>query len=172
MASEIRTKRLRLVPVAWADEDGLCALFSLGEVARYLSEETPSRVAVRDMIDASLDASSIASFWRVSVDGTAVLGLVGLWPPSTSALALRAIGWRSLELVIAFHPGAWGRGYAREALEAAVAHGLSDGVTFAILGAVAEPNQAAHALMRRSRFDVLGRVDGGKHPIIVYERAS
>jgi RimJ/RimL family protein N-acetyltransferase len=172
MASEISTARLRLVPVGRSDEDALGALFSHDDVARYLSEEVPSRAAIGDMIGLSLDASSIASFWRVSVDGSGVLGLVGLWPPSTSALALRAIGWRSLELVIAFHPSAWGRGYAREALEAAVAHGLSDGVTFAILGAVAEPNEAAHALMRRSRFDVLGRVAGAKHPITVYERAS
>jgi len=172
MASEIRTERLRLLPVTWADEDALCALFWHADVARYLSEERPSRAAIRDMIGASLDPSSVAAFWSVRRDDSALLGLSGVWPPSTSALALRNIGWRSLELVIALHPDAWGRGYAREAVEPVVAYGLADGVTFAILGAVAEPNAAAHKLMTQCRFQELGRVAGTVFPIVVYERAS
>lgn len=172
MASEIRTERLRLLPVTLADEDALCALFWHRDVSRYLSEETPTREAIHEMITASVSPSSVAAFWRVTIDGPEVLGLVGVWPPSTSALALRNIGWRSLELVIAFHPDAWGKGYAREAVEPAIAHALSDGVTFAVLGAVAEPNAAAHQLMRRCRFEQLGRVAGAKYSIIVYERAS
>jgi len=172
MAGEIRTERLRLSPVTHADEDALCALFWHPDVGRYLSEEMPTREAIREMIAASCDPSSVAAFWRVTREGAGLLGLVGVWPPSTSALALRNIGWRSLELVIAFHPDAWGRGYAREAIEPAVAHALSDGVTFAVLGAVAEPNAAAHKLMRWCRFEELGRVAGKVFPIVVYERAS
>lgn len=163
---------MQLLPVTSADETPLCELFWHADVGRYLSEEMPTRVAIREMIEASLSQSSVAAFWRVTIDGSRLLGLVGVWPPSTAALALRNIGWRSLELVIAFHPSAWGKGYAREAVEPAVAYALSDGVTFAVLGAVAAPNAAAHALMRRCRFEELGQVPGSAFPIVVYERAS
>jgi RimJ/RimL family protein N-acetyltransferase len=173
MIPEIGTERLRLLPVTPADEAAVCALFWLPQVCRYLSEDTPSREAVRDMIADSVDPHSVAAFWRVTHGGSGeLLGLVGVWPPSTSALALRNIGWRSLELVIAFHPQAWGKGYAREAVEPVVAQALADGVTFGILGAVAAPNVAAHALMVRCGFEVLGRFEGERHPIVVYERAS
>jgi RimJ/RimL family protein N-acetyltransferase len=171
MVREIRTERLSLLPVTIADEEALCALFWHPEVGRYLSLEPPPRSAIREMIDVSRCRSSIASFWRVTRDGSGLLGLVGVWPPSTSALALRAIGWRSLELVIAFHPEAWGKGFASEAVEPVVAHALSDGVTFAVLGAVAEPNRAGHTLMKRCRFEELGRVTCAPYPIVVYERA-
>ncbi|MGD9802164.1 MAG: GNAT family N-acetyltransferase [Hyphomicrobiaceae bacterium] len=172
MVSEIATERLRLMPVTPADEDALCALFWHPQVGRYLSEQVPTGGAIRQIIDATTDPSSIASFWRVATrDGTGLLGLVGVWRPSTSALALRPIGWRSLELVVAFHPDAWGKGLATEAVEPVIEHGLADGVTFAILGAVAEPNRPAHALMRRCRFAELGRVTGSAYPIVVYERA-
>jgi ribosomal-protein-alanine N-acetyltransferase len=171
MVSEIVTERLRLMPVTPADEDALCALFWHPQVGRYLSEDTPTDEAIRQIIDANADPSSVASFWRVTYDGSALVGLVGVWRPSTAALALRPIGWRSLELVVAFHPDAWGKGLASEAVEPVVAYGLSDGVTFAVLGAVAEPNRAAHALMTRCRFTPLGRVAGPVYPIIVYERA-
>ncbi|MGE0767544.1 MAG: GNAT family N-acetyltransferase [Hyphomicrobiaceae bacterium] len=171
MIGEIRTRRLRLSPVAASDEDALCDLFWRPEVVRYLSEQPPSRCAIRDMIRASLDTSSVASFWRITTDGSELLGLAGVWPPSTSALALRNIGWRSLELVIGLHPDAWGKGYAREAVGPVVSHALSDGVTFAVLGAVAEPNEAAHKLMRNCGFEELGRVAGAAYPIVVYERA-
>lgn len=172
MLPDIDTERLRLRPVGRGDEAVLCALFWHSDVVRYLSEETPARVAIREMIEASCDRSSVASFWTVSDGGPDVIGLVGVWPPSTAALALRNIGWRSLELVIAFHPDAWGKGYAREAVDPVVSHALADGVTFAVLGAVAEPNARAHKLMKSCRFEQLGRVAGPVFPIIVYERAS
>ncbi len=173
MVGEIRTRRLHLLPVTAADEESVCALFWHPDVGRYLSEEVPaSRLAIREMIEESRDPSAVSAFWSVTLDGQRKIGLVGVWPPTTSALALRNIGWRSLELVVAFHPDAWGRGYAREAVEPIVAHALADGVTFGVLGAVAEPNVAAHALMLSCGFEVLGRFAGERHPIIVYERAS
>jgi len=172
MIPKIKTERLRLLPVTRDDEGQICELFWHPEVSRYLSEDRPSRGAIREMIGDSLSEKSIAAFWRVTTGGAGMIGLVGVWPPSTSTLALRNIGWRSLEIVIAFHPSAWGNGYAREAAEPIIDYALADGVTFGVLGAVAEPNVAAHSLMRHCGFEVLGSFAGTSHPIIVYERAS
>ncbi len=87
-------------------------------------------------------------------------------------MRLRAIGWRSLELIVALDPGAWGQGFAAEAVNAVVGYASRDGVIFAVIAAVDEPNGRAHALMRRCAFQELGRVAGRRHPFIVYERAA
>ncbi len=172
MTGAIQTERLQLAPVATGDADAIWALLGLPEVRRYLCDDEPvPRATVAAWIDESVDPSSVTRYWRIAAAEDGLIGLVGLRPPSTATLALRAIGWRSRELVIALDPGHWGRGLAAEAVHPVVEHGLSDGVTFAILGAVDAPNLRSHRLMARCGFAELGRVAGPVHPIIVYERS-
>ena len=62
-------------------------------------------------------------------------------------------------------------GGVAEAVDAAVQHGLSDGVTFAIVSAVDAADARSHRLMARCGFAELGRIAGPVQPIIVYERS-
>jgi RimJ/RimL family protein N-acetyltransferase len=172
LADAIETRRLRLLPVAAGDVDAICVLLRLPEVRRHLGDgEHLSTATVTGWIADSLTPSSVARYWRIGTADSPTAGLIGLRPPATPTLALRAIGWRSLELVVALAPSHRGRGFAAEAVEAVVAEGLADGVTFAIIGAVDAPNESAHGLMARCGFAELGRIDGPSRTLIVYERS-
>lgn len=173
MTGLIQTRRLRLTPVAADDLDAIAGLLHLLEVRCFLCDgELVSKETVAGWIGESVSPSSVVRYWRIRTSDTQTAGLIGLRPPSAATLALRAIGWRSLELVVALNPSHWGRGLAAEAVDAVVAEGLSDGVTFAILGTVDTLNERSHRLMARCGFAELGRIDGPAHPLVVYERSS
>ena len=164
--------RVQITAVTSADADAICALLHHPDVRRYLCDDTliPREDVVRSIVE-SLDPSSLTRYWIiVTADGQRA-GLVGVRPPSTAAMRLRPIGWRSLELVVALDPAHWGRGYAREAIETVAEHAGRDGVTFALLAAVDMPNTRSHRLMQACDFAELGRVRGAVHELVVYERA-
>lgn len=168
----LRARGLALVPVAPGDEDHLCGLLWHPDVRRYLCDDVLlPREEVRQSIAESQDPSSGTSYWRIATVAGVFVGMVGLRPPSTASLALRAIGWRSRELIIALEPRCWGRGLANEAVAAMVVHAGRDGVTFALVASVDGPNDRSHRLMRRCGFEELGRAPGPAHPLVVYERA-
>lgn len=172
MTEVVQTRRLRLEPVTNADTDGLCALMSLPCVRRYLCDDCPvPRHVVEGWIGDSLDASSLTSYWRIATGAVRCIGLIGLRPSSPEILRLRAIGWRSLELVIALDPKFQGTGLATEAVEAIAELAGRHGITFALVAAVDVPNRRSHALMRRCGFHELGRASGAAHPLVIYERA-
>lgn len=163
---------VELVPVAADDEDWVCALLWQADVRRFLCDDLLlPREEVRASLAASLDPSSATDYWRVVDGGGAAVGLVGLLAPSLAANRLRPIGWRSRELLVALDSAAWGKGLASAAVDAVAAEAGVDGVTFALVACVDEPNLRSHALMRRCGFEELGRADGPKHPLVVYERA-
>jgi ribosomal-protein-alanine N-acetyltransferase len=171
MSGEIPTERLRLVPVTEDDEARLWELLALPEVRRYLCDDSVlPRASVAAMIGESLKPASITTLWRVATEGADCIGLVGLRPPSQGSLVLRAIGWRSLELVIALAPHFRGWGLATEAVDAVAAYAGQDGVTFALVGCVDQPDQRSHRLMRRCGFSELGRAAGLQRPLVIYER--
>ena len=169
--STIAAERLRLVPVTQADGTRVGELLQPAEVRRYFYDGSGlPRDVVATMIGESLSASSSSIYWRIAARETDFGGIIGLRPPSQASLALRAIGWRSLEMVIALDPRCWGRGLAGEAVEAVARYASQDGVTFALVGCVDEADERAHRLMRRCRFEFLGRAAGPRHQIAVYER--
>lgn len=172
MPQRLHTSRLTLVPVEAGDEDDLCALLWDADVRRYLCDDALlPREAVRGTIRESLDPASISAFWRIEEAGGDGVGLIGLRTPTEPMRRLRAIGWRSLELVVALAPAHWGRGLAAEAIEAVAIEAKADGVTFALLAGVDVPNARSHRLMRCCGFEELGRMQGTAHTIVVYERA-
>lgn len=171
MPQSILTPRLQLQPVATGDVEWMCMLLWLPEVRHYLCNDALLPIeAIREIIADSLDPSSITSVWRIETRGGDAIGLIGLRPPSTAALRLRAIGWRSLELLVALEPRVWSQGFASDAVDAVAADASRDGVTFALVASVDEPNLRSHTLMRRSGFQELGRARGPVHPMIIYER--
>jgi RimJ/RimL family protein N-acetyltransferase len=168
MQPTLATPRLKLVP-AVADDAGLIgSLLAMRDVDSSEVWRRPIQAVVED----HLDPASMTALWRLATEDDARAGLIGLATPSVAAGRLRAIGWRSLEMVVAIDPRHRRQGLASEAVDALVAHAVSDGVTFAVLAAVAAGNAAGHALMRRCRFEQLGRVAGSIQSVVVYERAG
>ncbi|HEX4892478.1 MAG TPA: GNAT family N-acetyltransferase [Hyphomicrobiaceae bacterium] len=168
MPRPIETRRLRLTPVAVGDEDWIGSLFGMPEIRRHLGERA---LQPHEIVVSSGDPASIMAFWTIGTGSGERIGLIGLRPPSTSALRLRAIGWRSLELFVALDPQFWGCGLAREAIETVAAEAGQDGVTFALVAVVDEANARAHRLMQRCGFLELGKASEGSLPLVIYERA-
>ncbi len=172
MSATISTPHLSLRPVDGSDAEWIFGLLRSPEVRRYPNDaEQPTRETVRQTIGESIDPASGRAVWCIETEFGECVGLVDLTPPSAASLQLRAIGWRSLELYVALEPSHWGHGYAREVVSAIADHASRDGVTFALVGCVAEPNQAAQRLMQKCDFQELGRLQGARYQQIVYERA-
>ncbi|MDX2155349.1 MAG: GNAT family protein [Hyphomicrobiaceae bacterium] len=168
----IDTPRLRLVPVTPGDADRICALLWHPDVRRHLCDDAlMPRSEIEAAIADSLDPSSLTAYWRLATESDEFAGMVGLQPPSTASLALRAIGWRSRELIVALEPRWWGRGLAREAVGAVATCAARDGVTFAIVACVDLANERSHRLMLRCGFQELGRSRGATAGVVVYEMA-
>ena len=171
MSITLHAERITLVPVVHEDTEAILDLLHLPEVRRYLCDDTlVSPNFVEEAVADSLDRGSLTSYWRIEAEGDELIGLIGLRPQMLDALRLRGIGWRSLELIVALDPIYWGRGLASDAIEAVADYAGKDGVTFALVAGVDEPNERSHRLMRRSRFHPLGHIAGPAHMNVVYER--
>ena len=172
MSHTLTSRRLRLISVAHTDIDRVTVLLHEPDVRRYLCDDTLlPRDHIARIVAASLDPASGTTYWRIATPTHALAGIIGLQPPSIAVGRLRPIGWRSRELLVALDPGLWGTGLATKAIDAVADHALADGVTFALLGAVDEPNVRSHRLMARCAFAELGRVPGPRHTRVVYERS-
>ena len=168
MQATLATQRLKFIPVA-AEE----AAFVRSALALLTDDSSEIwRRSVETIMNEHSSPSSMTALWRIATADDAQAGLIGLATPGVAVGRLRAIGWRSLETVVAMMRPNRRQGLATEAVEAIVAQALSDGVTFAVLAAVAIGNDGGHALMRRCRFEELGRVAGTAEPKVVYERAG
>lgn len=182
MLPVLQTRRLTLTPVTVDDIGSFSALLWRPEVRRYFCDD---RLIPREDVAAataeSCDPASITAYWRiersdgdhcrVEINSGRLIGFAGIRPPSRDSLKLRAIGWRSLELIIALDPEHWGHGYARETVDAIAEEAGRDGVTFALVAAVDLPNERSHHLMHRCGFAELGRASGPAHEVVIYERA-
>lgn len=165
MADAIATPRLKLVPVVVGDAARLGAMAGCADPCGSSSAK-----AIATAIADSLDDGSITAFWRIATEGADCIGLIGLTPPATASLALRAIGWRSLELVVLLDERFRGRGLASEAVAAVAQYAGCDGVTFALVASIAEGDERARRLMARCSFTELGRVPDPACPLVIYER--
>jgi RimJ/RimL family protein N-acetyltransferase len=163
--------RVRLVPVGSGDVERISDLLWQPSVRQLLCDGNPMpRADIAALVSRSLDPASIERWWRIETPADGFVGLCGLHVPAAATLQLRAIGWRSLETTIALQPAHWRRGLAREAIEAMAGYAGGDGVTFAIVAAVAEPNLHSRRLLEACGFAELGRVAGPVHTLVVYER--
>ncbi len=138
----LRTERLNLRPLEWADREAYAAMRFHPDVARWLS------VADRDPLAAA--EATIARFqsswktrgyapWGVFTDGQ-LIGQCGLnFVPE----------FEETEVLWALRPDAWGKGYATEAARAALTFGFET-IQLDLIFAVTKPdNTASQAVMKR-----------------------
>lgn len=136
----IGTARLRLRPLLEADIPAHYAVFSDREVARYWSREPWSDIAqAEESIRAILAAQADGSEARFGIELLAtgeLIGNVGLHHFFGSS--------RRCEIGYALGSRHWGRGYATEALRAAIRHGF-DALDLNRIEADIDPRNAASA---------------------------
>jgi RimJ/RimL family protein N-acetyltransferase len=143
----IETERLRLRLFAREDLDGLAAIQSRPEVARFLYWEPRQREEVepclaqliaRTAIEGEGEGISLAVERR---EGGPLLGYVSLW--------LRSEQHRQVEIGFVFHPDAQGRGYATEAARELLALGFERLGAHRVFGRTDARNRASARLMER-----------------------
>ncbi|MDH5824374.1 GNAT family N-acetyltransferase [Luteimonas sp. RD2P54] len=109
----IETERLLLRPPLQQDFERYAELYADEEAARHVGGHVPRAIAWRKFLTMA-GAWSIQGFAMFSVierAGGRWLGQLGPWKPD---------GWPGNEVGWAFHPDAWGAGYATEAGVAAM----------------------------------------------------
>ena len=171
---QLVTPRLRLRPAEAGDVDALHGLWIHADVRHWLWDD----VVIERETAAERVAASCASFARAGFGhwivtrppGGALLGSAGLVEIDP------AVG---PELLYAFHPSHWGRGYATEASRAVLAHGFGRCGLERIAGRTDAPNRASARVLERlgMRFEgerpvagrptlhyVLSRTDFGRGP--------
>jgi RimJ/RimL family protein N-acetyltransferase len=143
----IRTARLTLRRARIEDLDAIHAVLGNKEAMRFWStlphatiEE--SRIWLRSMIDAPPDRSDD---YVVEHEGR-VIGKAGCW--------------RLPDIGFILHPDYWGRGLAREALEAVIARVFSRFPIAALTADVDPRNAASLALLKSLGFVETGRAKG------------
>lgn len=153
---EIVTDRLLLRAWRSSEADVVLDVRSRPEVARWMVEPTP-------WTDRSQAEEAIAR-WAEASAADPGLGAWALVPEGASA----PVGWVTLRRIPdgdgevgigwTLHPDAWGHGYAREAAQAVLDHGLSLGLPR--IWAVMWPGNAPSAAVCRA----IGMVDLGVRP--------
>jgi len=143
----IGTERLVLRPFRESDLDDLYAMRSLPEVVRYLYGEVRSREECEELLDKRMaqtridgEGDGIGLAVERREDGR-VIGDVSLW--------VRSAEHRQAEIGFVFHPGAQGRGYAREAAAAVLDVAFGELGLHRVFGRTDGRNDASAALMRR-----------------------
>jgi RimJ/RimL family protein N-acetyltransferase len=154
--SEIVTERLRLRPWRSSEADLLLEVRARPEVARWMAEPTPWTDRAQ--------AEEVLARWATESDADPGLGAWALVPEEIGTpvgwVTLRRIpgGDGEVEIGWTLHPDAWGRGYAREAAQAVLAHGLALGLPR--IWAVMWPGNAPSAAVCRA----IGMDDLGVRP--------
>lgn len=172
MSETLVTPRLRLEPVRPSDVAALQDVISAADVAAWTGDLAPdlAQMTARFVEDSRAPAG-LTTGWRIARGHDDCIGLVALCEPSVASLKLRAIGWRSRELLILLHPLHRRLGLATETVEAVAAYAARDGVTFALVANVPPQDAGAIALLARAGFDELGRGEDASGPRVIYERA-
>lgn len=137
---EIVTERLKLRHARLSDVDDMHAVLSSPTAMAYwssLPHETPeqTRTWVAAMVDAA--AAGPGLDFIIEFEGRAV-GKAGFWNPP--------------EIGYILHPDLWGRGLAREALEAVIRAGFEIGSLEEIVADVDPRNAASLGLLERLGF--------------------
>jgi ribosomal-protein-alanine N-acetyltransferase len=141
---EIRTPRLRLRRARPEDLEAMHAILSDPRAMRYWSslphtDLEQSRKWLDEMIASPPEESDD---FIVELDGVAI-GKAGCW-------RLPAVGY-------ILHPDYWGRGFATEALTAAIAHVFANFPLAALIADVDPRNAASLAVLARLNFKEIGR---------------
>lgn len=162
----------RLRPAIAEDLDDLVHLLHDADVRRYLCDDIVlPRAQVSGMLDDSLalDAQGLGH-WIIEDASRRFTGIAGLMPVSTEAGLAPAMEG-GIEPVIALNPTFWGKGLAKDALDALIHYASHSLALSRLVAAVDQPNTRSHLLMRRCEFQVIGKAPGPAHGLTLYERA-
>lgn len=170
MLPTFATPRLRLEPLRLADGDRLHELLIHPEVRRYLCDDViVDRAQVDGMLhEAAASASQGLGLWSLATAGGDWIGILGLQPVSGPAAQAWPEASGEVEPLIALHPGAWGRGYAGEALSRAIAYAFDDLGRGRLVALVDEPNERSRQLLERAGFAPVGACPGPTHSLQAY----
>ena len=144
--NEIRTERLTLRRARIGDLDAIHAVLGNAQATRYWS--TPPHASLeqsREWLQSMIDAPpELSDDYVVEYEGR-VIGKAGCW--------------RLPEIGFVLHPDFWGRGLAREAIEAAIASAFSKFPVEALIADVDPRNAASLAVLKRLGFVETGRAE-------------
>jgi [ribosomal protein S5]-alanine N-acetyltransferase len=163
----LETPRLVLTPATEADLDPLCALLWHPEVRRYLCDniEFPREQIAGFLARSVVNWTHGIGHWTIRDRTGARLGFVELkFAPAEISSVLAG----EVEPGIALAPEHWGRGYASEALQAAITYAFATLRLARLVGTVDEPNQDSHRMMTRAGFVRIGKAPGPAYPQILY----
>ena len=163
--STVRTERLLLRRLAWADREAYAAFRFHPEVARWLSPADRDPLAASEATIARFQSSwSTRGYapWGVFCGGK-LIGQCGLnFVPE----------FEETEVLWALHPDAWGKGYATEAARAALTFGFET-IGLALIFAVTKPeNFASQAVMKRLGLVYRRNVVYREIPSVWFEKAK
>ena len=151
VAPTIETERLRLTPATREDVDALHALWTDPGVRRYLWDDLviprDRALEVVTASAASFEASGFGLWVARRSDEATLVGCVGL----------RAAG-DDVELLVAFTPVWWRRGFGTEAGRAVLRFAFEQIGLTRVIGHVDPPNEASRRLMASLGFRETGRV--------------
>lgn len=158
------TTRLLVRHLEATDIDAMFGIFSLPEVTKWMGDGSPlSRELCEKWIEVSQKNYVAKGFGASAViekDTGEFIGCSGIVYDSER---------QEPEIIYAFHPIAWGKGYASELVPAMLNYGLTQcGLTY-ILATIAEPNKAsAHIVEKAGMKFIAEEPDTDGHTTLVY----
>lgn len=158
------TQRLLIRHLELTDTDSMFAIFSLPEVTKWMGDGSPlTRELCEKWIEVSQKNYAAKGFGASAVIEKSTHEFIGC-----SGIVYDSER-QEPEIIYAFQPNAWGKGYASELVPAMLNYGLTQcGLTY-ILATIAEPNKAsAHVIKKAGMQFVAKEPNPDGHITLVY----
>lgn len=158
------TQRLLIRHLELTDTDSMFAIFSLPEVTKWMGDGSPlTRELCEKWIEVSQKNYAAKGFGASAVIEKSTHEFIGC-----SGIVYDSER-QEPEIIYAFQPNAWGKGYASELVPAMLNYGLTEcGLTY-ILATIAEANKAsAHVVEKAGMHFVIEEPNPDGHITLVY----
>ncbi|RYI29599.1 N-acetyltransferase [Bacillus infantis] len=156
MFKELETERLRLREIVMEDAASLFEYFSRSDIERHYGQDAFQRVEQAEEMIRSFQKNfndKRGVRWAIEIKGTdRLIGTIGFnsWLPKH----------HRAEIGYELHPGYWGKGYALEAAEKAIAYGFEEMDLSRIGAVVFLENHASNKLLCKLGFEKEGLLRG------------